>query len=231
MSSGVAKKQIQLFYDVLSPYSWIAFEALCRYRSKWNIELVFQPFLLGGIMKESGNKPPMFVGTKALYMQSDLQQLSQLYKIPMKMPDDIYKVIIEKGSMNAQRLLTAVKMEYPPESVEALSRQLWGRVWGRNEDICELTSLTEAMLRAGFGEQEASRMVGRLNEKDVRNNLKQTTQVAFNKYKAFGAPSIVVEGGQGREKLVFGSDRMEVIAQMLGEKYEGPLTSLAVCRV
>ena len=33
--------------------------------------------------------------------------------------------------MNAQRLLTAVKMEYPSTSVESLSRQLWGRVWGR----------------------------------------------------------------------------------------------------
>ena len=45
-----AKKTIQLFYDVVSPYSWFAFEILCRYKTKWPIELQLKPIFNGGLL-------------------------------------------------------------------------------------------------------------------------------------------------------------------------------------
>ena len=45
-----AKKTIQLFYDVVSPYSWFAFEILCRYKTKWPIDLQLKPIFNGGLL-------------------------------------------------------------------------------------------------------------------------------------------------------------------------------------
>ncbi|CAG0899784.1 unnamed protein product [Cyprideis torosa] len=51
--------RVELFYDVISPYTWMAFEALIRYRTAWHLDLVLRPFLLGGVIKETGFKGPL----------------------------------------------------------------------------------------------------------------------------------------------------------------------------
>lgn len=37
-----------------SPYSWLAFETLMRYRPVWNVEIELRPMFLGGVMQASG---------------------------------------------------------------------------------------------------------------------------------------------------------------------------------
>ena len=50
LMANPAKKTIQLFYDVVSPYSWFAFEILCRYKTKWPIDLQLKPIFNGGLL-------------------------------------------------------------------------------------------------------------------------------------------------------------------------------------
>ncbi|XP_016378903.1 glutathione S-transferase kappa 1-like isoform X5 [Sinocyclocheilus rhinocerous] len=45
-----SRRVVELFYDVISPYSWLAFEVLCCYRNVWNIDLKFKPAFLGGVI-------------------------------------------------------------------------------------------------------------------------------------------------------------------------------------
>ena len=52
---------VELYYDVISPYSYFCFEALSRYRQPWDMDLRLKPFNLGAIMKEANNKPPGMV--------------------------------------------------------------------------------------------------------------------------------------------------------------------------
>ena len=100
------RTKVEIFYDVVSPYSWLAFEVisivfiisifrcavnssyyqvLCRYRPHWNMNLVLRPCFLGGIMKESGNRPPMMVPLKALYMNKDLIRNANFFQVPIKL--------------------------------------------------------------------------------------------------------------------------------------------------
>lgn len=80
-----SKKVIELFYDVVSPYSWLGFEVclptavnrftlhrsrslhtqlcfqiMCRYRNVWNIDLKLRPAFLGGVMQGSGESQKLF---------------------------------------------------------------------------------------------------------------------------------------------------------------------------
>ncbi|PNJ51851.1 GSTK1 isoform 5 [Pongo abelii] len=174
---GPLPRTVELFYDVLSPYSWLGFEILCRYQNIWNINLQLRPSLITGIMKDS-------------------------------------------GSLSAMRFLTALNLEHP-EMLEKASRELWMRVWSRNEDITEPQSILAAAEKAGMSAEQAQGLLEKMSTPKVKNQLKETTEAAC-RYGAFGLP-ITVAHVDGQTHMLFGSDRMELLAHLLGEKWMGPV--------
>ncbi|XP_028833996.1 glutathione S-transferase kappa 1-like isoform X2 [Denticeps clupeoides] len=176
---SASRKVVELFYDVLSPYSWLGFEVLCRYRNVWNIDLRLRPTLLSGIMQGS-------------------------------------------GSLSAMRLLTAVsEKDLGQETrVEKLSRELWMRIWNRDEDITQPASLSEAALKAGISRQEVEELLQIITSQPIKDKLKSTTQEAMN-HGAFGLPMTVCHIS-GKPEMFFGSDRFELMAHCIGEKWVGP---------
>uniref|UniRef100_A0A8D2IHF9 Glutathione S-transferase kappa 1 n=1 Tax=Urocitellus parryii TaxID=9999 RepID=A0A8D2IHF9_UROPR len=168
---GPLPRTLELFYDVLSPYSWLCFEVLCRYQKIWNIKLQLQPTLIAGIMKDS-------------------------------------------GSLSAMRFLTAVKMENP-EMLEKVSRELWMRVWSRDQDISEPQSILAAAEKAGLSAEQAQGLLEMISTAEVKKKLKEVTEVAC-KYGAFGLP-VTVAHVDGQTHMLFGSDRMELLAYLLGK--------------
>uniref|UniRef100_A0A8C5NXX3 Glutathione S-transferase kappa 1 n=1 Tax=Jaculus jaculus TaxID=51337 RepID=A0A8C5NXX3_JACJA len=123
---GPVPRTLELFYDVLSPYSWLGFEVLCRYQHLWNVQLQLRPCLISGIMKDSGNKAPALVPRKAQYMASDLRLLKQHFQVPIHMPKDFFATILGKGSVSAMRFLTAVNMEQAAEKAGLAAEQARG---------------------------------------------------------------------------------------------------------
>uniref|UniRef100_A0A8C9DD86 Glutathione S-transferase kappa 1 n=1 Tax=Prolemur simus TaxID=1328070 RepID=A0A8C9DD86_PROSS len=249
---GPLPRSLELFYDVLSPYSWLSFEVLCRYQNIWNIKLQLRPSLIAGIMKDSGNKPPALLPRKAQYLRQDIKLLRQHFQIPIQFPKDFISVILEKGSMSAMRFLTALSLEHP-EMLEKVSRELWMRVWSRvraglwessgrtlgdfltlprppsraiilpspDEDITEPQSILAAAEKAGMTIEQAQGILEKISTPKVRNQLKETTEAAC-RYGAFGLP-ITVAHVDGQTHMLFGSDRMELLAYLLGEKWMGPV--------
>lgn len=51
---------VKLYYDVISPYSYFAFETIMRYRSIWSkMDLQLKPVHLFAILKATENTPPL----------------------------------------------------------------------------------------------------------------------------------------------------------------------------
>jgi len=103
--------KITLYYDCVSPYSWLAFEFLLKYQKAWNYELVLKPVFLGAIMKASENTPPGLIPNKGRWMIKDLHRWSQLYGFPLKRHPDFGKLMFE--SIKPMRLVTCVQMHVP----------------------------------------------------------------------------------------------------------------------
>ncbi|CAM5078268.1 unnamed protein product [Natator depressus] len=101
---GGSKKVVEIFYDVVSPYSWLGFEMLfihyylshCRYRHNWSIELCFRPAFLGGIMKETGNQPPAMVPKRGEYMMKDIKRMAKYTTSHCSSPRTSLEVLSEK---------------------------------------------------------------------------------------------------------------------------------------
>ncbi|KAG8435607.1 hypothetical protein GDO86_013521 [Hymenochirus boettgeri] len=215
------RKVLELFYDVVSPYSWLGFEVICRYRNIWNVDVRLRPGFLGGIMQASGNSPPAMVPKKGAYMGKDLARLAEFYEVPLRQPSDFYQVVIKKGSLSAMRFVTAVEMSHP-EFLEKVSRELWMRIWSEDKDITEPDSILEAAKKAGMSEDQAKRLIESTALPEVKNKLKQNTDEAL-KHGAFGMPMIVAHIDGKKPQMYFGSDRFELLAHQLGEKWLGPV--------
>nr|QST14953.1 GSTkappa1 protein [Diaphanosoma celebensis] len=212
--------KVEIYYDVVSPYTWLAFETLCRYRTHWKMNLIFRPFFLGGVMNMSGNRPPMTVPAKGVYMKKDLERNAAYFHIPLKMMENPVETLAVKGTLRAQRFLTAISLHYP-KHLEEVSRQLWMRIWAREEDIAENESLFQAAISAKMEENDIEKCLQLIDDPNVKEALKKTTEEAVE-YGAFGAPTIIVHTKSGPE-LFFGCDRFPLIAMALNEQWKGPL--------
>eukprot|EP01097_Dermamoeba_algensis_P008143 TRINITY_DN528_c0_g1_i2.p1 TRINITY_DN528_c0_g1~~TRINITY_DN528_c0_g1_i2.p1 ORF type:complete len:123 (+),score=12.88 TRINITY_DN528_c0_g1_i2:91-459(+) len=119
-----APLRVDFFYDVVSPYSFLAFEVLMRYKPIWNMQVRLRPFFLGGVMQATENTPPGSNPVKALYLQKDVQRLSAYFQVPLKHPSQ-FPVF----TLTAMRALTALSMAGDETRVEAFSRALWQKLW------------------------------------------------------------------------------------------------------
>ncbi|CAM9492806.1 unnamed protein product [Discosporangium mesarthrocarpum] len=187
LASSNPALEIELFYDVASPYTWLAFETLVRYTSIWDADIRFRPFFLGGVMNSTGNKPPGQLKAKAKYMVEDTRRMARHFSVPLRQPSDPTVIL---RTLQAQRLLTATSVDHPGLLV-ALSRELWMRLWGRDQAIDTSEGLVEACTLAGLSAEATRSLMARSREGEIKERLKAETQVAVDR-GAFGAPCIFV---------------------------------------
>nr|AND95628.1 Glutathione S-transferase kappa 1 [Chromera velia] len=233
---------IDFFYDIGSMYSYFALEALRRYcfggHPQWNsVKLRLRPFLLGGVFKATGNQPPISVPARAPYLMKDIQRNAFYGDLKINMPPEF-----PSNTVKAMRLLTSVAMEGNEGKLMDASVAIFRAYWEKEADIKDPKQLQEALISlGGFAAQEAKRHTARIDDSEVKNRLKEETQEAVER-GAFGAPSIfvpasafspqvaAVAGVQSESpdeekppgEMFFGSDRLPVMAHMLGLPWEGP---------
>ncbi|XP_026226428.1 glutathione S-transferase kappa 1-like [Anabas testudineus] len=217
-----SRKVVELFYDVVSPYAWVGFEIMCRYRNVWNIDLKLRPALLGAIIQGAENKPPVVVPKKFKYITTELMRSRDYFGVPLHPPSDAFKVMFQKGSLSAMRFVVAVQERENggDKQVEQVSRELWRRIWSEDKDITQPASLSEAAVKAGLSDSDIKELLELSDTDEIKDKLKNTTQAALD-YGAFGLPMMVCHVN-GKQDMFFGSDRFEVMAHCIGEKWLGP---------
>ncbi len=196
---------IELFYDLESSYSYLAFTALDRYvPAVWpGVELVLRPALLGGVFKAVGNVPPATLPARAPYLVSDMARLARWYGVPMQIPDGF-----PSTSLQVMRALTAVSQREPAK-LRDVTRALYRAHWGEGKAV----DTPEAWAAAGAGFVDAATV----QDPAIKDALKKTTEEAVAR-GAFGFPAMFVDGGD----LFFGADRIELLAREHGLPWRGP---------
>ncbi|KAL6734830.1 hypothetical protein Aduo_005329 [Ancylostoma duodenale] len=219
MVSSEQKVQVDLYYDVISPYAWIGFESLIRYENVWPIKVNLKPFSLRGIMQDSGNRPPGFVPAKSMYMLKDLERNNAYWNMKLKPPKSFMKWIKTKSSDDAMKLLLVIQKEQP-QKLESVSREFWKRIWMRGEPIFEREDFEQVLLASGIS--NTAHYIDKVADAAVEDELRKNTSDAINS-GAFGAPWIIVHK-DGEEHAFFGSDRLHLIGHLIGQRFQGGLT-------
>ena len=182
------EKQIDFYFDLVSPYSYIASMLIDDVAHRGNAKVSWKPFLLGGVFKAVGTTdPPGLHPIKKPYLLKDLQRLSKHLKIPIKMPPDF-----PVRTVLAMRTLCGFNADEIPQAANTLYKAYWVN----NKDIADpdvVGSLVgrEAVERAGMQE--------------IKDALFQSTEEAV-RLGAFGAPTFFV-----KDEMVFGHDRLPLL--------------------
>ncbi|NWV14830.1 GSTK1 transferase, partial [Ptilonorhynchus violaceus] len=213
---------VELFYDVISPYSWLGFEVLCRYQHIWNIDLRFRPAFLSGIMQQTGNKPPAMLPKRGEYMLKDLKRMAKYYQVPVQTSRHDFQRIISTSTLATMRFLTAIDVTNP-QYLEPLSREFWLRFWSQHEDISQPEDILAVARQAGLSSELSQKILEMTSTPAVKDRLKETTAEAV-KHGAFGMPAVVAHYN-GEPHLFFGCDRLELLGSIIGEKWLGPVPS------
>lgn len=188
---------IELFFDVGSSYSYLAFTQLARIREETGATLRPRPFLLGAVLKESGNDMPARVPSKARYMLADMQRWAARYGVPFRM-NSRFPV----STLSAQRALVAAERLFGAEAMERLARGLFRAMWAEDRDVASGDEIALAANEAGL---DAGRLAEAVGTQEVKDALREATSEALRR-GAFGAPTFFVG-----DAMFFGNDRIDLL--------------------
>lgn len=180
------KKQIEFYFDLGSPYSYVGFYRLLKIAEEQQAEIIWKPILLGGVFKATGNSSPMAVPAKARYSMMDLKRWSKYWQIPVKMNPHF-----PINTLHLMRLLTAVQL-YQPDRFVCVLKGLYDAMFGhpRNlNDVQEFMALGEEL---GIDTVQAQTW---LDDEKVKARLKALTEEAVER-GVFGAPTCFVDNEQ-----------------------------------
>ncbi len=191
-------RTLEFYYDYGSPYSYLAdtqVEAIAR---RAGAALVRKPMLLGGVFKATGNASPMTVELKSKWSAFDMPMWANHYGVTFQRNPffPVNTLALMRGAAAAQ--IDGLFERYH----SAIYTAMW--VDGRNlNDIAEVASVLTA---AGL---DASKFGSRIQDQDVKDRLKATTDEAVAR-GVFGAPTSFVG-----DMMFFGNDRLPFVEMAL----------------
>lgn len=195
--------QIEFFYDIGSPYSYLAALRVDAFGLEVGVPVRWRPFLLGAVFKAADNHPPARIPAKAKWMWRDLKGQAAMLGAPLKFPTSF-----PTNTLVAQRCLVAVDLAAGQQALRKATLALYGAYWGRGEDVAEPHVRRAALAEAGF---DADSLEAAATEPLTKDTLRAVTDEAVER-GAFGAPTFFVNG-----RMYFGSDRFELMRHDISE--------------
>lgn len=180
--------QLKFYYDVASPYSYLAFARIQDVAKASGVSVLYRPFLIGGVFRATNNQMPSSNPARGRYMLKDLKRWSEAYSIPFK-----FSSSFPHNSLLAMRTITAA----PEVDRIRLAAKIFSAAWVSDQDIGHVDALREIL-------GDDAIYLGHANEQQVKDELRRVTDEAVA-VGAFGAPFFVV----GNEEF-WGNDRLEM---------------------
>jgi len=191
-------KRIEFFYDIGSPYSYLAATQIEAVAARAGGAVEWRPFLLGGVFKATGNTSSAGLALKARYMFADLTRWAQQYGVPFQMPS--------RFPLNTLRPMRACIFGSQRGLCGELALALYRGYWVDDVDITGDDGLRAAARSAGL---DAGAVLAACEEPAVKDALRSATEEAVRR-GAFGAPTFFVG-----DEMFWGNDRLHFVEAAL----------------
>lgn len=192
-------KTLEFFFDLVSPYSYLASTQLDALAERTGARVLWRPFLLGAVFKATQNVSPASIPAKAVYLLKDLRDWSRHYRLPeFHFPDDF-----PFNSMNLQRLaLVAEEQGRMPQ----FGHRMYRAIFQERRDVLSPEGLATLLSEQGM---DPAASQARAQAQEIKDRLKKNTEEAVER-GAFGAPTFFVDG-----EMFVGNDRLFFVEKAL----------------
>jgi 2-hydroxychromene-2-carboxylate isomerase len=196
-------RTVELFYDVGSPWTYLAFSKIEALAGEHAADLVFRPILVGGVFnavnedvyRMRANPNPR----KARYHAKDLQDWAQLYGLTIRWPS-----VFPLNSVKAMRGALAAEER---ERLVPWSRACFEAYWGRDEDLAQDAVLEKLAVRVGL---DPAWLLARIAKPEIKERLRANTDELVAR-GGFGSPTLFVN----QTDMYFGNDRLPLVEAAL----------------
>ena len=191
-------KTVEFYYDYGSPASYLAWTQMEKLAERTGATIVWKPALLGGIFKETQNRPPISVPAKGAWMVNDLARFAQRYGVPMQMNPafPVNTIYLMRGALVAQR----------DGYLDTYDRVMFNGMWVDGENMGEMPVVARLLTAAGI---DAEAFGAAIQDPEIKKELFTRTDEAVSK-GIFGMPSFIVDG-----ELHWGQDRLDFVEEAL----------------
>lgn len=192
----IAVGSLTFWYEFASPYSYIAMMRFDDVIKGCDVEVTYQPFLLGPIFKESGweTSPFLIYDAKGRHFFRDIVREARHYGLP---PLQVLDEFPQSGLHACRIALVGFDEGWGLDFSKALFRRQFveGLTTNRKEDCLEVLE--------GLGIAGSNEILARAGSDDNKARLRAVGEAAKD-IGIFGAPSFVVG-----DELFWGNDRLE----------------------
>ena len=195
-------KSVEFYFDLGSPYSYLAYYRLLQIAEQQEIQIVYKPILLGGVFKATGNRSPIEIPVKGVYSILDMQRWAEYYQIPMQMNPHF-----PMNTLTLMRILTGIQLLHL-EKFEQVLKLLFDAMFGTPQNLNEPTVLAEVLKPSGFSVEDIMSMV---QSDVVKQKLITEIEQAIQR-GIFGAPTFFVG-----DEMYWGQDRLHFVEQALNK--------------
>lgn len=116
-------KCVEFYFDLGSPATYLAYTQLPSICEQTASQLIYQPMLLGGVFKATGNASPATIAAKGRYMFQDLQRYARRYGVAFALNPHF-----PINTLLLMRAVTGMQMRHPERFIafiDCLFRALW----------------------------------------------------------------------------------------------------------
>jgi 2-hydroxychromene-2-carboxylate isomerase len=196
-------RDIHFYFDVISPYAWLAFKALPSTLEGIAHRVHYHPVVFGAMLKHHGQLGPAELPGKRDWTYRQVMWLAKQQGTVLQMPASH-----PFNSLALQRMAVATSPNGEPtrEVVEAIFKHVWcsGLEAADANRMAELqTHLTQWM------QQSQPNFQIDIQAQEVKQKLQQQTQAAID-LGLFGVPSMVVDG-----QVFWGQDALPMLRAYL----------------
>lgn len=199
-------QQVEFFFDLGSPWSYIASTQLEGLTGRTGVPVRWRPFLLGGVFKATNNRSPFLepVWNKLNHQRDDMRAWIAHYEIPFNFPSNFppNTLVAMRGAViadEAGRLVPYARTAYHAFFV----------------DDANLSDPEVVLKIAGRAGLDPIAFEKRLAEPAVKEVLRRNTDEAVER-GAFGSPTFFWNG-----RMFFGNDRLALLEAFIARE-RGP---------
>lgn len=183
---------LDFFYDLASPYSYLASTQLRGLEQRTSARARLFPVTLGGMRKATGHQMPP--PSQLKYMSEDTARWARQYGVPMQIPKAFPVSTI-------QALRACIAAEAAGRGEDAM-HALFRTYWAEGEDLSNPAVVERALTAAGL---EGKALVARTEDPEIKDRLRRNTELAVSR-GVFGVPTFFVG-----ERSFWGNDRLHFV--------------------